>query len=380
MAATTTHKIRRSRKVEERHALEALIPEEWMATEYVSREVHGVTDAKLLHKAMEMMHNVIIYGPTGSAKTSLVYAYAAGFTGATRRARNKETGEMESINVIDRSKRRPLIYVPCNGAVTPDILFGRHVPQTDGGLRFVLGDLPLALIHGGIIYLDEVNFLSIKIAAVVHGLLDKRRTVIIQDAAGAGICSTCGYTNPSSAYHEQRVPTEPLFTCEGCGVVNYTDTVFVASEETQIIAAYNPGYRGTNPLNEAFLNRFAIKIPFPYDQKVEEQMLYSGRLIELANQLRSSYATGEIATPVSTSMLIEFEQFALDSDLGYGFAVENFLSSFDETDRPSVAQHFRNNSTQIMSDLFDDDEPDDDIDLSDLVDDTADASTTTVSN
>jgi len=369
MSTTTTPAVRRRRKVKtDHHPLEALIPEAWMGEEYVSRKVHGVVDAKLLAKAAEYMDNVIISGPTGSAKTSLVMAFGAGFQGTTKRARNAETGEMETVNVLD-GKRRPVVYIPCNGGITPDVLYGRQVAKSDRTFTFSVGDFVKGIIYGAIIYADEVNFLLPNIASALHGLLDKRRTVVVHDAAGSGVCNKCAHVNGSEAYEKDAGPGKPLFTCESCGVDNFTDTVFTAHEETMVIAAYNPNYRGTKKLNEAFLNRFAIKIPFPYDQGVEKQLLYSERLIEVANQLRASYNDGEISTPVSTNMLIEFERFALDPDLGYGFAVENFLSAFDDSDRQSVSNVFVNNTAAIQSELLDDvadtDVSDDDLDAAD---------------
>lgn len=338
-----------------RHALEALIPEPWMAEDYVGRDVWGVKDVAVLDKAASLLHNVIIAGPTGSAKTSMVYAFAAGYVGETKRKR--VDGEMKTVNVCNPEKRRPVVYIPCNGAITPEQLYGGWVPSSEGGYKFAPGDLLLAVIHGGILYFDEVNFLAIKIAAAVHGLTDKRRTIVVHDAKGAGLCNVCGYVNPSSAYHDQKRPEDPLFLCEACGEVNYTDTVFVANDDTLVVAAYNPGYRGTSPLNEAFLNRFGFKVPFPYLREVEDKLMYSSRLIDVADQLRAMYDAGEITVPVSTSMLMEFEQFALDDDLGFGFAVENFLSSFtDNTERRSVAAVLANNAAAIRGELIDEGE------------------------
>lgn len=363
-----TRTVRRRAKTH-RHPLEAFIPDEWMAEQYVSRKVRGgVVDAVLLDIAAEGMENAIISGPTGSAKTSLVYAFAAGFAGETKRKRID--GEMKTVNVIDDSKRRPVMYVPCNGAITPDQLFGGWVPNDDGTFKFVPGLLTLAVIHGGIIYFDEVNFMANKIAAVTHGLLDSRRTIIIKDARGAGLCSVCAYVNGGSAYTVNKSADDPMFVCGACGEENYTDTVFTAHENTFIVAAYNPGYRGTNSLNEAFLNRFSVKIEFPYLREVEEEMLYSARLIDVAFELRTSYASGEISVPVSTSMLLDFERFACNPRLGFPFAVENFLNAFPMDERQSVSNILSNNAQAIRSELEDDEEvDDDDIDLDDIIED-----------
>lgn len=328
-----------------KHPLAHLIPDPWYAEEYVSRKISGVQDVIVLNKAHEHKANVIIAGPTGSAKTSVVYAMAAGFTGEIKRKRID--GEMVDVNVVDPDCARPVIYIPCNGAIEPSQLLGRHVPQADGSYLFVPGDLLLAVIHGGIIYVDEINFMVPRMASVLHGLLDKRRTLKVLDAKGSGLCATCGLVNGGA-----------VDVC-ACGEEIGSGTDFKAHPDCQIIAAYNPNYRGTIPPNEALLNRFAFPIEFGYDKVVEESLLYSGHLIEMAEKLREMAAEGEIRTPVSTNALIEFETFALDDDLGFGFACENFLNRFPVDERESIKQVVEAHTAGMNADLFADDDDDD---------------------
>ena len=54
----------------------------------------------------------------------------------------------------------------------------------------------------------------------------------------------------------------------------------------------------------------------------------------MAAKLRDSIAAGEYETPVSTNMLVEFEQMV--GDLGLPFAISNFINAFPVDDRPSV--------------------------------------------
>jgi hypothetical protein len=118
-------------------------------------------------------------------------------------------------------------------------LFGRWIPNGKGGYRFVPGTLVLAVIFGGIIYFDEVNFAPARINAVVHGLTDWRRTLVLLDAAGSGLCNRCGHIN--------EVPPSGILVGMQCANCDHTfeegdETHFKASSDTQVIAAINPGY------------------------------------------------------------------------------------------------------------------------------------------
>jgi hypothetical protein len=244
MSTTATKKVvRKSAKnpaSRVRHALEELIPDPSYGEGYVSRKVAGgVRDAKQLAVARMTRDNVLIEGPTGSAKTSLVLAYASGFVGDV---------DDDGKPIIDRSKAMPLVTVACSSGITPDQLWGGPVAVGDS-FEFVPGDGLIVVITGGVLYFDEVNFMSPRITSTSHPLLDKRRMVIVPDARGAGMCCKCALVNGATAYNKARKSMgDPLFTCRGCGHVNYTDTVFKAHDDLQIVAAYNKGYRGTEQL------------------------------------------------------------------------------------------------------------------------------------
>ena len=120
-------------------------PEVFLAS-YVGRSISGIEDMEILAVAHKLKHNVILSGPTGSAKTTLVYAYGA------------KVG-------------LPVININCNGAIDPRALFGGWVPDTNGGYKFVAGDLAMAVMHGGIILINECNFAPAKILAALYGLL-----------------------------------------------------------------------------------------------------------------------------------------------------------------------------------------------------------------
>ena len=161
-----------------------------------------------------------------------------------------------------------------------------------------------------------------KIAACLHGLLDKRRTIDIPEAAGS------------------EYPTE-----------------IKAHPDTFVVAAMNPNYAGTRPLNEAFRNRFAIKLDWGYNEDVESELLASASLLEMAGSIRTRADAGEIS-PIPTNILIEFEDIcdtfgtAHGAEAGFNFAVDNLLNSYeDEIERRIVVELFEIYKPRILGEL-----------------------------
>jgi hypothetical protein len=274
------------------HPLSELVPPRFFLTDYIGRKVSGVEDMEILAAAHRLHKNVMLPGPTGSAKTSLVYAYGA------------KVG-------------LPVVNVACNGGADVRQLLGGWSPKPDGTYHYVGGDLVEGVRHGAVILLNEINFLPPKIAAIVYGLLDRRRTIYLPDAAGSD--------------YPTQIKAHP--------------SVF-------IVADYNPNYIGTRPINEALLNRFAIKMTWDYDPKVEKQLVSSASLLELATKLRERSAVGDINTPISTNALMEFEELAWDDSLGFDFACDNFVNSFDLEERKVVKEVLEVFSARIKEELF----------------------------
>lgn len=253
--------------------LSNLVPAKFLADEYINRTIGGKRDVEILAQARSMKMNSLIFGPTGPGKTSCVLAYAAEYD-------------------------IPFYSVSCNGAVDPRQLFGSWVPTEEAGI-YVWQDGPVTMMvrNGGVLLLNEVNFMPPRIAASMYSLLDKRRTL---------------------------------------SLIEHYNEVIVAHDNFQVIADYNPDYEGTRPLNEAFKNRFALKLFFDYEPSIEAELVSSDALLALATTLRDSHKTGEIETPISTNMLMEFEDIAYD--IGFDFAIENFLNAFTSSERPAIRE------------------------------------------
>jgi hypothetical protein len=264
------------------HALDELVPDRWFREDYIPRTIQGVEDLGILDYAMSRRENVLLFGPTGPGKTSLVYAYAA-------------------------SRRLPLVCLACNGAIDPATLWGRPELRSDGHGGTDVGYVESAIVtlirHGGVLYLDEINFAPPRIMAVMHGALDKRRQVTVPELGN------------------ETINLHP---------------------KCQIVASLNVGYNGTKPLNQAFKNRFPIKLMFDYEPEIERKLVTMiPSLLEIAGRLRESGMNGDLETPVATNLLREYQDHALS--MGTAFATEVFINAFEEHERAAVAdvmEHF----------------------------------------
>ena len=244
---------------------------------YVGRVLPGgETDFEVFEKSRYMNWNVLIEGPTGSGKTSAVYAYAA-------------WADMK------------LYSVSSSVALEPTQLFGKYIPDGKGGLVWQDGPVTDIVRHGGVLLINEVNLIHSRVSSVLFGLLDKRRKIELPDHKGEVI----------------EAPTDGSFL---------------------LFADMNPDYEGTQPLSKALRNRFARKLFFDYDPAVEEQLVISKALLSLAKQLRADIVKGTYDYPCSTNMLIEFEEILLTSNMDA--AIYNFANSFPFDDRASVRMVF----------------------------------------
>lgn len=254
-----------------KHPLAHLIPDPSFHENYVSRVIDGFSDLDLLQYARDFTRNVLLFGPTGPGKTSLVLAYCA-------------------LNKI------PLVTLQCNGGIDTATLWGQPVMDKEGNVQFIDSEMLEGIRYGDcLIYIDEPNFATPKTMAAFQGLLDKRREVTVLEKGN------------------ERVK---------------------AGDGLLVVASYNPGYEGTRPLNQAFRNRFSMKVEFDYDNEVESQLISMPALLALAGKLRQATKDGTIFSPTSTNLLVEFEDIALE--LGLDFAVRNFVNSYDPAEQQAV--------------------------------------------
>lgn len=257
--------------------IRSTIPDPEIASRYVHREIGGHRDFEVFAHAHASRQNVLLYGPTGSAKTTAFEAYAA-------------------------EKQIPFVQISSHAGAEPGEYFGQLAPTEDGGVTWVDGRVTVAcdLVESGVfaeavILVNEINFLPRDFASILFSVFRERR-----------------------------------FNLQGerLRVVDVPPGVLLAAD-------MNRGYRGTAELNEALWGRFHHKVRWDYDLGVEEQLLQSESLLEMAQRLRHAGETlGEIDTPVSTHMLMVFEAHA--QALSIDYAISNFVAEFSDDERPAV--------------------------------------------
>ena len=263
----------------------ATVPPMRLAERYVHRKVYGVEDFDIFDRARADGINILIYGPTGPGKTTAVEAWAA-------------------------ARGLRMATVSGNASMESRQLFGGFIPDGEGSYGWIDGPVTDVVRNGGVLLLDEMNFISPKIYTTLYPLTDGRRTITLLDHMG------------------ETIEAHPDLT---------------------VFATMNPDYVGTTPLNFAMRNRFDIQLSWDYDDAVEEKLVDSKSLRVLVKQLRNEAAKGQYDTPISTNMLIEFVDFV--DKLGYDCAVENFIAHFGAEEQASVRLVFQTHQYNIQSDF-----------------------------
>jgi len=263
------------------------IPDPKWANEYVNRKINGKTEWEIYDEALKDGDNILIEGGAGSGKTISVQSYAS--------AKNMRYFNVSNSNGID-----------------PSQLFGRWIPKADGqGYRWQDGAVTLLVRYGGVLLLNEVNFLPERVSTVLYSLLDYRREIQLLENGGE---------------------------------------VIKAHKDLLIIADMNAGYRGTHELSQAWNDRYGIKLEFPYDKAIELKVVGNRSLLGLADKLREQFDKEEITTPISTRSLVAFVKNA--KRFGIDFAITSFVNGFNKEERGGVrlaCETFKENIADEMN-------------------------------
>lgn len=278
--------------------LDDLVPDRQVAIDYIHRDIHGHQDFDILDYARQEALNVLLEGPTGPGKTMLARAYAA-------------------------SRGLPFFALNPGSAAEPSQLFGKYVLQ-NGEMVWMDGPVTSLVRHGdAVLLLDEVNFMPPGVTSTLHPLTDDQRLVILYDHV---------------------VETEDTETGEKVAMAE----VVKAGPGLLVIAAFNEGYRGVEELNEAFRNRFDIAVEWGYSEDVEDDLIASQTLRNIAREIRKMEESGDIDTPCSTNRLQFFERMV--EDIGLDSAISNFLSNFDRSERDAIRNVFNLNRDRLWND------------------------------
>jgi len=271
--------------VHHRDRVADMIPSPGWADQYVHRFVDGEYDFDIFDGAIEDRENIILTGPTGSSKTTAFRAYAA-------------------------ARGLPFSLVECNAAMDPGTVLGRTAtiegPEGEALIEYVFGDFLLTIQYGGVSLIDEVNMAHPRVTAAYHQLLAVSRRVAVPEAG----------TTVLGAY--------PLL----------------------LASAKNDRYQGVVRMSEALLNRYAIPLDWGYEREVEERLVRSKRLLDMAYNLRS---LPEVRSPLSTNALQEFERHL--GKYNPSFAAGCLVRRFEREERPSIRRALDANLPRILVEL-----------------------------
>lgn len=283
-------------------ALDRFRPNMDVVKRYVSRKVPGgYTDVDyLLHLRDQRDNrgyspNVALVGETQSGKTMLVQVLAV------------LAAERDGL-----PKPYPIFTISGSSGVTSYDLFGQTTAVIIDGretLVWMNGLVPMALECGGILYLDEWNAVPPSQATALHSTLDDRRM----------------FTNTQRAVPDGHGGFSPEIVNANPGKDG--------KGGLWIISTINPGYKGTQTLQEATSNRFRW-LPFDWDEDVEVALIPSKTVRIIGEALREARNGRQITVPVGTSALQRFNDDC--SMFGVDNAVWSFIAMFSPQERDRV--------------------------------------------
>jgi len=195
----------------------------------------------VIDKAFEKELFVLIIGPKGTGKTSLVREYAT-----------QKSKELESINFSLRTRESHLVGTKS---------------LTDGNIGFDEGILVKSMKEGNILYLDEINAAEADVLLRLDEALDDRRQLILKESSGE--------------------------------VIKAKDSWFVVSTINPLT------HVGTKELPPQILSRFPVRVRLDYPPEDIEYQIIKRHVknpneaevlqgIKLANVLRQASAVEEL--------------------------------------------------------------------------------------
>lgn len=223
-------------------------------------DVAYIPDLEVLevaHAAMNHNEPCLINGPKGTGKTDL-YKYICG------------------------RRRIPYMRVNGRGDMDSSAIFG-SVTVREGTMDWVDGPLAVLAKHGGFFALDEPSAVPACIALSLQWALEKNPRIYLAD-------------KPAEPEEKMVVPTKRFW-------IGATDNTKLAGDDTG-------SYVGTQPQNEALIDRFLTFVTQPYPTEVREKRVILSRIpdapedlvdrvLKFANTVRAAYDDGTIQHNIS---------------------------------------------------------------------------------
>ena len=240
--------------------------------DYYARKWGDHTDIEVLRKARTANQPVMLYGVPGTGKTACV----------------------------EGAFPDELYTILGSGDTEVSDLVGSYVQTPSGGFEWVDGVLVKAATEGKVLFIDEVGLIDPKVMAVVYGLMDGRKELVIT-------------ANPER------------------GTIKAEDGFYVVS-------ATNPNVAGVR-LSEALLSRFTIQVEMTTDWALAKKLKVPAEAVVASQNLAKKQENGETGWSPQMRELLAFRDLA--NLFGTKWAIENLLASAPEIDRPIVADVFQ---------------------------------------
>ena len=269
---------------------ELSVPSAEKVADYIVRDnlPGGVSEKQVYDFARNLKQNIVIWGHAGTGKTSSA-EHIASVWGV------------------------PFARVDCDITTDDEVIQGSYIPTGDPNAPLVwqYSALATAIQQPSVILLNECNRMTAKQSKLFFSILQERELKVTR-------------------HKGETIEVHP---------------------ECVIIADANPGYRGTTPPDQAFLDRLSIPVWFNYDREIEAHFIPSPTLLDLATQMRAENELDDKwGAPVSTRLLKNFVTQA--KGLGLGFAIESFVNSFPtDEERQALRFLFEANSQLIADEL-----------------------------
>lgn len=234
-------------------------------------------NTKLTLAAITMGKSAYISGPTQCGKTSLY---------------------MQTLQRLGKACLR----MNMNGDATVRNFLGHTRADPGKGTYYSYGALPICMMGGLTLILDEVDYTPPQIAAVTHPVLEGSRQLYIPDT-------------------DEVIHAHPGFSV-------------LATGNTSGKGDPSGVYTGTEIMNTAFLERFAVKMTADYLNSDREEEMLTRRfptanigkmraLIKAANLVREAFKQGNLAFTYSTKKLIDY--FELEPICGHETSLKTTL-------------------------------------------------------
>lgn len=259
---------------------------------------------KVVEYALKARKNILIVGPTGCGKSSLMVNICARLNEGMEIA--SLDGETSTDNLIAK-----MLITESNGQAVTSVSFGP-------ALR--------AYRDGKILLLEEVDMANPDILASLHRIMETQSSFY-----------TCNVGSGEVVKRHAKF-----------GVAATANTI--GSGEDSFI------YAGTKPLNQAFMNRFSLTVRMNYlPEDLEVKVVVSKtdlprdiahKMVEVANEVRLAKKTSsnqQLVSTISTRDLIEWGQLVVGTGLPASEAAEYaFLNRINEADAQVIREFVRN--------------------------------------